>query len=178
MLPEPKLLLIPALFLGSPLALLPTVALSRLLLSNRYDEYVEYCNRSSRIGAVPANWGLSITFAVGAAMAVLYMDTSARISERGFIINPLFSFGETTVPFNDITAVLRVNRFKAAAGNIVDRPYYAVRFSNGTQWVSQDTIYSPAPGQPPDVEEKLYKEAMAFLAERAGRKIETVEFLE
>lgn len=178
MLPDPKLLLVPAFFVGLPLAHVATIGLSRLLLWHRYDEYVEYCNRSSRIRPVVSNWLASIIGAVGAAMAVLCMDTSARISEHGFIINPFFSFGETTVPFTDITAVLRVSRFKAAAGNIVDRPYYAVRFSNGTQWVSQDTLYSPAPGQPPAIEEKLYKEAMAFLAARAGRKIETVEFLE
>jgi len=176
--PDRNALLLPGIFLGIGLATLPSTALIRLLLWNRYAEYQEYCNRKYRFNTTKVGALVLIPISICAiALAVLIIDSWGRITDRGFTINEFSSLGAVTHPFGDITSIKRVLRFKAPNGKILNRPYHVVQFSDGNNWSTQDTLCSAAPDQSEALKQRANDEIILFLSARAKKAVQTVDLL-
>ena len=163
--PDPESLGIPAIFLGIVSALPALEIFLRAALRGRHARFERYnqerASFDTRRVAVGLGWIVGL-----AALVFLFYWTSVvtRIGAEGIDLGNAWSLRREHVPWARVAAVQRRETFVAPSGNVIVRPHYAVVLDDGREWTTRGAFRSP----PPEAD----REAMAFVAERAGRRIE------
>ncbi len=125
---------IPAFFLALFLAAIPQHFLYLALLGRvRYAEYIEYGNQKFGIDS----WKLfrylgNLTIPLCLLLTFLALDTYTRVTRDAFVVNEFFGVGETAYRFSDLQAIVLVETFVAANGDVVSAPHYVIRFDDGS----------------------------------------------
>ncbi len=127
---------LPAMFLSMFISVVPLHHLFLALMgSHRYAEYTEYGSRKLGFDS----WKLMRHLAyiiVPACMAfiILSLDSYARVTNSGFVVNRFFGLGESRYRFDDLRTIELTRSFKAPNGKIVRDPYYSIGFGDGTEY--------------------------------------------
>jgi hypothetical protein len=144
LVPIPIIWALPAFFLGIISASLPLHLLYSALLEDRYEEYTLYCNL--RIGF--DSWkvfrwtALIFLIACGAGIG-LVLNWYTRLTDDAIYVRHPLSFDEVRYPYSRVAAIAYVATFTAPNGNIVHRPYFAIRFDDGTTWTTRSGLRDP-----------------------------------
>ncbi len=164
---------IPAMFLGLVSTLPLGDATYRLLLKDRYQEYVRYGNL--KLGTdfqrltVPFI-GIVVFLVLGAV--ILILNWYVVFTDTEIILNPLFSLSEQHRPYSSIVSIETSTRIRAFAGNVVNRrePEYLLYFEDRNTW---PTFRNPA-----DLTGKLLHEMMNFVSGKSGIPTSQIDILD
>jgi hypothetical protein len=96
-----------------------------------------------------------------------------RFDERGIVSNDLFSVGERFHPYEDITRVAQVERYRRSNGDIVIRPFYRIDFRDGSHWTSYDHMLMVDEFVPLTT----FAPLIDFVCEKTGKPLEQADFL-
>lgn len=169
--PEPAALFLPAFFLAILLSAFPMMFLARLLLGpTRYRESSlasRYGQGYDAVRGVALLAALIVPAAVG--LAVLLMDHYAVVTRSELVVNPFWGLTEHRRPLGNVVAVYEVATLKAPGGKVVAKPFYQVRFRDGSTWSTRDGVYGSQPA--------LERRVALFVAERAGVGVQRVRSL-
>jgi hypothetical protein len=137
-----RLFLLPTVFIGLYLAIIPTDLLLRLRLKEKYAEYTLYGNLLYGFDTWKAIKNLAVVTLVPCAMFTIFaMDCYARFTDDQIITNRFLCFGETAHNYSQVTRIKSV-RFSVAPGeNGGESPYHAVHFSDGSSWSTASGLY-------------------------------------
>lgn len=140
----------------------------KALLRDTYRDYVLYNNMRAGFDTWKVVKGLAAVIVVPTlVLAVLGMDTYLKVNENGMTVNPFWSLAEEQHPFSAVKAVKSAARFRALNGKAVDRPHFVFEFTDGTKWTTRDWLR--------EVEPEKDAKLAAFIAEKSGKKIVSVE---
>lgn len=130
---------LPALFAGIVTAAMPSFAIARLVLKERYGDYVAFYNRKHGFDSFRMFRHLAVIVAVLVMCGVYLGATSytAFLSDRIVIKGPLAA--PRTYAYGDITAINAVLKGTAGAGS------YEILFADGYQWESSDGLRDSEP---------------------------------
>jgi MFS family permease len=183
MLPDHSVFLFPTVFLGLLLGGPPIDLLHRLILKEKYTEFIlygnltlVYGNPTSVLGNFRASKVLAILILVPCAIfTVLTMDCYARFTDDQIITNRFWGFGETAHNYSQVTGIKFV-RFKAPPGNDGgEAPYHVVHFNDGSIWSTKNVLYMADQKLKQSYEKE--REIFAFVAEKCDKEIERYDFL-
>lgn len=96
-----------------------------------------------------------------------------RFDEQGIVSNDLFGVGERFHPYEDITRVAQVERYRRSNGDIVIRPYYRIDFRDGSHWTSYDHMLMVDEFVPLTT----FAPLIDFVCQKTGKPLERAEFL-
>jgi hypothetical protein len=141
--PDKLALLMASLFSGLVLAIFLISGAFHLWPGKWYEEFNLYCNarfeKEYSYDAKAMSILMMLWFSVlGMGMSAIQVDRYVRISERGIVINPTWSFGEQRYRFDEVKAILQVSHYKARIGRVVESPRLVLEFSDGFVWSTQD----------------------------------------
>ncbi len=140
----------------------------KALLRETYADYVLYNNMRAGFDTWKMVRRLAVAIVIPVLLlALLGLDTYMKVTESDMAVNGFWSFQERRYPFSAVKAVKSASHFRALNGKAVARPHYVFEFSDGTKWTTRDWLREVDP----ENDGKL----AAFIANKTGRKIQTVE---
>jgi hypothetical protein len=171
LLPDGAFWALPALFLGMVSSVLPTTLLYKLLLRDRYEEYILCGNLRVGFDAWRVFRGLALVISLGcAALIVLGLDWYVRFTEEEIVINRLLRFDELRYPYSRVQRIRAASHFKAPVGTVREVTYFAIDFEDGERWTTRDG--------PQDLSRHVGEKIIQFVAERSGKGIEKVRLID
>jgi hypothetical protein len=157
---------IPAIFLGIVTAVMAVDRAMRWLLGARYARLDAIWQEKATFDTRKVLAGLYVFVGVlVVAFLMFWLGAITRIGPDGIERGRSFGLRRELVPYTSVRAVQERSSFRAPNGNLIARRHHAILFDDGTEWTSRDALRSPAEGD---------DEAMRYVAERAGRVMETV----
>jgi hypothetical protein len=174
LLPDEAFFMLPAIFLGIFVGAIPTDLLYRALLQERYAEYTHYGNLrvgfdSWRVVRITALFLIPLL----ALLTCLGMDCYARFTDDKVITNRFWGIGETEHAYSQITSIRQIQSFKAPNGNIVERPYSALHFNDGSNWSTKNQYYRFS--EDSNLNQQREAELILFITNKTGKQVEILE---
>ena len=165
--PDPEAVGIPAIFLGIVLAMTATDLVLRALLRDRHARFELASQAKARFDTRKVVAGLYwLVAAMTVAFFVWWAGSITRIGADGIDVGSGFSLRREPIPYARVRAVQVRHSFRAPNGNVIWRRHHAVVFGDGTEWTTRNALRAPLDSD---------AEAMAYVAEHAGRVIETTQ---
>ncbi len=172
LVPGPIFWALPSMFLGIISSAVPTHYLMKAMLGERrYEEYTLWCDLQAGFDGWKAFRVLSflVVCASGLAVAAGLFTWIVFRDDRIEVKRP-WSWNAYSYPYGRVTAVARVNRFRAPNGNMVSRSHQVIRFDDGWIWNTDEII---------DRRDEKREEAIAALvSERSGRPIQHIDLID
>ncbi|HSM92951.1 MAG TPA: hypothetical protein VLT47_08670 [Anaeromyxobacteraceae bacterium] len=161
---------IPAIFLALVLAGNLSTFAARLLLRDRYPEYLAY--QQFKHGMDLLRVGRWLTTGVALACAVFVfmgLDWSVRLEQDALVVNGYLSVGDERHPLAGIRAIRTAPVLVAPNGNLVSRREWVVRFADDRTWTTNNSLA--------EASEAEKRRLVTLLAERSGVRIEEARVL-
>jgi hypothetical protein len=160
---------LPALFLAIVSAAVPVSYLFRMILGDTgYAEFTRYGDLRYNLNSKRATVAMAVLFgSIVLAILPFALHYHARFSETDLTETPFFSFKERTHPYRDITAIRRVNSFKAPNGKVMRQPFYEILFGDGFVWSTSKSLH--------DLNLRDQQRLIDFVASRSGKRVELVD---
>jgi hypothetical protein len=112
---------------------------------------------------------MAVAFTAGSALFVAaVMSIRDEFRDDRVILNRPWPFRSASYPYGRVVALARVARFQAPNGNILSRPYHAIRFDDGQTWAPHGFL----PDGPRD------EAILALVSERSGRPIQELDLID
>ena len=166
--PSPYFWALPALFIGLVWAAFLSYTLFKILLGDRYAEFIRYsdlkCGYDTLRGATIV---CVVTLLIAALAIELGRDTYTRFTKTEIIVNPFFSMQERHLPYSMVMGIYAVSKFRAPNGAVRTSPHYLIAFTDGSSWSTRDNLHDPEPA----TDERV----LQFVAEQSGKSIRQVE---
>jgi hypothetical protein len=163
--------MVPGGLFGFTAGALPVSLLFRRLLREEYEEYTLYTNLKYRFDSWRA---FQLIAAVSTVLCTVYvvvtMDTYVRVTPDEIVVNRVLSLGAAHYGYRDVQAVKIVAQKKAPDGRIINKPYPAVEFRDGSCLSPFDVIWEATPEQE--------RAMLRYVAQRSGKQIQRVRFIE
>jgi hypothetical protein len=167
--PSPNFWALPALFIGLVWAAFLSYTLYKILLGDRYAEFIRYSDLKCGYDTLRGATIVSIIVLLIASLAIeLGRDTYTRFTRTEIIVNPFFSMQERHHPYSMVQDIYAVNKFRAPNGAVRTSPHYLITFTDGSSWSTRDNLHDPKPATDAKV--------LQFVAEQSGKSIHQVEF--
>ncbi len=168
-LPNLYLWFVPAIFLTLAIIILPITLIYRLLLRDRYDEYLHYTNLKSGIDGKKIFKFFSWILAICAIGSIFLMsDYSIEISNKQIVLNDFFTTDKKAYDFKQVSSISFVeNVISKDQKKISPNPHYYVKFKDGNYWNTTKGLN----------DEVQQDKIMKYLAQKSNRKIDTVSYL-
>lgn len=156
---------LPALFAAIVTSAWPCLWLMRLMLAERYEEYLLYTNKRVGFDAHKVVKAMAAVFAILVVLCTGYFATSytAFLEDRIVISGALVE--ARSLPYSEIVAIRAVpGRPASRSKGLEVRPgHYEILFRDGSLWRSKDGARDSRP--------RCDYAVMALVAERAWRRI-------
>lgn len=170
LVPQPIVYAFPAFFL----AIGSTPALARVYfrrrLGSRYRAFQAYQTLTSGY-EVDASERLlcRVGITIGIVMFVLVLQWYVLFHQDGIVIKRMCSWRPVWFAYSDIARIEVAPSIDAPNGSVVLRFAIAFRFESGERWSS---LYDPE-----EADERKLGEIVRFVAEKAGKSVETVKMI-
>lgn len=168
-IPNLYLWFVPATFLTLATFIFPVNLIYRLLLRDRYDEYLHYTNLKSGIDGMRILKFFSWIFGVCAIGSIFLMsDYSIEINDKQVLLNDFFTTDKKVYDFKQIKSISFVeNTISKDRKKISPNPHYDVKFDDGNYWNTMSGLN----------DEVQQDKMMKYLAQKSNHKIDTVSYL-
>lgn len=162
---------LPAFFLGILVTGGFLTLAMRLLLGQRFDEYVRYDNLRFGADSRRATRPIAITVLVICLVLFLAIVNYHVVFYQDKVrFQSWFGLSNSTLPYTDIVDLRRFDKVQAPNGNIINRRRYDVEFANGRVWSTDWTM-----GQFDDADKaRLFD----YLAKRSGKPVRRLPIFE
>jgi len=159
----------PATCLAFAIIAFPMSFIFRLLLRERYDEYLHYTNLKHGFDGVKIYRPIALMFGLFAIVSIFLMsDYTVEISKKQIILNDFLTTGEKEYDFKGIKSIFFVeNTISKDQKAISPYPHYYVKFIDGNYWNTLSGLNT----------EFQQDEIMKYLSEKSNLKIDTVSYL-
>jgi MFS family permease len=176
MLPDHNFFLLPTFFSSIFLGYIPIDLLHRLILKEKYAEFIFYGNLLYGFDSWKVSKVLAIvTLIPCATFTVLTMDCYARFTNDQIITNRFWGLGETSYNYSQVTRIKSVRLKAPPDDDGGERFYHVVHFSDGSIWSTRNVLYLADQNLKLSYEKE--KAIFAFVAEKCGKEIERYDFL-
>lgn len=163
---------LPACFLGLTTGVFVTTLLYRLLLGDKYADYILYGNLKIGIdGGKAIKLLILIIFLPSVAFVFLAFNCYIRFTDDRIVINRFLGLSEVSYPYDQITRVKSVRYKEASNEKIVESPYHVIHFSDGSICSTKNALV-----EAPSSENE--KEIFNFVASKAGKEVERFDYLD
>jgi hypothetical protein len=155
---------LPAVFLGIPSTVVPLAITFKILLGDRYEEYMRWSNQRQGFDAWKVLGLMTVLFVMG---SVFWMVGSLRLWEefhedRVVIMRPWY-WSPRTYPYARVKTIAHFARSQAPNGNILDNPRTVIKFDDGMTWSTRNRIAVPDQQREADI--------INLVSTRSGRPI-------
>lgn len=166
LVPTDAFWILPAEFIGILSAWRPLDVLYRVLLKERYAEFLAYQKLKYGIDQQRLEYPLyAITGGLCLAYVTLVLDWYALFTPAGITVNPFWTVGALQYSYGQVRSIRASDRFVGPTGKIVPQWSFVIDFDDGRRWGSR---WSPARRDPARL-----REIAAYVARESGRPIET-----
>jgi hypothetical protein len=169
--PPPGCWALSAIFLGALSSGLPTHLASKAILGDRYDAYSGWTGRSQDMSGKRITVFMAAVCVVGLTLFVA-AGLSTWVEFRGdrVVISRAWPLHSATYEYSRVVSLARIARLKAPSGNLVNRPYHAIRFDDGESWTTQEFFYQ--------TDSRRDGAIFALVSDRSGRPVQELNLID
>jgi len=165
--PEFGAWLVLALMFSFGVSVLFIFTVANYIFKEKAGQYWVYYNRKYRSNATALLKYLSIILIGGSSLLIcLQLNTFIKFNDEAVVINQTLDFKETEYQYDQIDKLVHYDKKVAPNGNIVDKSYYAIYFTDNFVWRTTDALRTPHID-----DEKIFK----FLSGKTKLVIEEME---
>ncbi|MFT2007497.1 hypothetical protein ACMA1I_02385 [Pontibacter sp. 13R65] len=137
--------LVIGLCFGCGLIIPPMNLLYRILLQDEYEAYLEYTNRKHGYDGFAILRPLcALCTAAGICFSFLGLNWYVEVKENSIILNDFFQLQPDQYQVQDIQSITHYNKILNSKNEEVERPHYAIVFSNGKTWHTHTSLNTAA----------------------------------
>lgn len=159
---------VPATFLAFAVIVFPITSIYRLLLGDRYDEYLHYTNLKHGFDGMRIYRPMAWVFGIAAiASTYLMLDYTIEITSKKIILNDFIKTKEKSYDFKQVKSINYVLNSMSKDKTLTPNPHYYVTFIDGNYWNTMSGLS----------DEANQSRIIKYLAEKSENTIDTVAYL-
>lgn len=170
--PSSEYVTIPSVLIASFVAIASPFLVLKLLLLGKFKEYFNYQSWESGLNAG------KIFLLIGSTITIFFLSVIilgancyTLIQKDEIKIDRFYSISTKNYSYNDIEAIYKVKKYRAPNGNILEKPYYMVKFSDGYIWTPRDYVVE---WEPQDKEAEIFN----YISTTSKKEIQEIELRE
>ncbi|SOD19804.1 hypothetical protein [Pedobacter xixiisoli] len=160
---------VPATFLAFAVIIFPMTAIYRLILRDRYDEYLHYTNLKHGFDGMRIYRPIAWIFGLASIVSLFLMsDYKIEITEKQIVLNDFLTTEKKSYAFRQIKNIYYVeNTISKDQKKISPYPHYYVKFIDGNYWNTMSSLN----------DDDQQNQIMKYLAQKSKNTIDTVSYI-
>jgi hypothetical protein len=143
----------------------------RLLLAERYREYVRYSNLRYRFNIQAVAWVFTgLNLVVAALLVVGALNTYLVLREDQVVLQRPWWKQPKVYNYTQVKGLVRLAKYRSPIGMVRPSSYAAMRFDDGETWISETILYR--------TDQVRSKQIFEFLAAKTGKTLERFDLIE